>query len=662
MKKISFHNLRAVIEEAPVPAAGDNEVLVKVERSCIVPGFETVLSVSGIVLEAGNTVHDIFPGDIVACAGAPGTQHAEIICVTRNLLVPVPEELGFDEAATVAFGAIALQGVRRAGPSLGEIIAVIGLGLIGQLTAQLLKANGCRVIGCDADDSRIRCAGDFGMDYGFNHDKSGTEHTPADFTGGTGIDGIIVTAPGSEKNTADIFQLCRKHGRIVSIGDMTVGTNPSDLAQKEPEISLSTFFGPGRYEQEYEGKNIDFPISYVRWTENRNMREYLQLIADGKVSVESLTGDAVPIADAADAFVLSNIAADNPLKTILSWPESDAVQRPVKRMKSPSVADSETQRVRIALIGAGGFAKAVHLPNIKQLGELYSLQAVVSASQDNADAAAQEFGAQYSTTEYRKVLEDSSIDAVCITTRHNLHAEMTAEALKAGKHVLVEKPLALNHDELDTIRNVIVSFGDGKAPLLMTGFNRRFSPFACRIHELTKDRANPLMMNYRMNAGHIPLDHWVHTAEGGGRNIGEACHIYDLFTYLTGAEVRSVEVNSVKPSDESISNRNNFIATVTFADGSVAALVYTALGSADYPKEKLEVYCDNKALVLDNYNELVCYGVQDSALSYPGDKGHLRELRAFAEAVIGGGGWPIPLWQQFQAMETAFEVDRLLIG
>jgi predicted dehydrogenase len=320
----------------------------------------------------------------------------------------------------------------------------------------------------------------------------------------------------------------------------------------------------------------------------------------------------------------------------------------------------EGTKVKLALVGAGGFAKGMHLPNLQSLDAKFGLQAVVSRTGHNAAATATQFAASYSTTDYAQVLADADVNAVLIATRHDLHAPMTLDGLKAGKHVLVEKPLAISRDQLNEITSWFTAQRNG-APVLLTGFNRRFSPYARRIQELIANRAGPLMMTYRMNAGHLPPDHWTHGIEGGGRNIGEACHIYDLFTYFANSKVGKVAVAAARPTTNHYRRDDNFTATMEFADGSVGTLTYTAFGTNQHPKEEMEVFVDGKVIVLDDYKSLTIKGSKAKGLTTTlPEKGQKAELEAFGDAVLKGGEWPIPLWQQVQAMEIAFAVDEQL--
>jgi predicted dehydrogenase len=343
---------------------------------------------------------------------------------------------------------------------------------------------------------------------------------------------------------------------------------------------------------------------------------------------------------------------------LLSYPDFSKAGFPVRTVANPYASARATGAVNLALVGAGGFAKGMHLPNLKAMREQFHLRAVMSRTGHNASATARQFGADYATTEWTKVIGDKDVEAVLIATRHNLHASLTLDALKAGKHVLVEKPLALTGPELNALEE-FYSGGEGKGkPVLLTGFNRRFSKYAAEVKRRVEARSNPLVIQYRMNAGYIPLDHWVHTEEGGGRNLGEACHLYDLFTYLTGARVATVDAKAFRPATDHYSRRDNFSVTLTFEDGSLATLLYTALGDPGFPKERLEVFFDGKVLVVDDYRRLEAHGIRVPKLeSAVPEKGQKEELEAFAQVLRKGGEWPIPLWQQLQASRIALQVE-----
>ena len=623
----------------------------------------TGYSAAGTILEVGDGITDLAVGDRVACAGAQCAHHAEVIRVPRNLTVLLPDELGFAEASTVTLGAIAMQGVRRAQPTLGETFVVIGLGILGQLASQLLRANGCRVIGTDLDRGRIRIAQELGQHIGIHPDDGSDVEQVARLTDGAGADGVIITAATpSDAVISTAFKMCRKKGRVVLVGDVGLNLNRADFYAKELDFFISCSYGPGRYDANYEERGLDYPLSYVRWTENRNMGEYLRLVAEGRVNLKPLIGAVFPVAQTTEAYAAVRQGAVKAPLVLLSYPPPAVAGPEVRAVRNVQARPAGKGLVRLALIGAGNFAKAMHLPNLRNLPEHFHLQAVMSRTGHSAANLAKQFGANYSTTEFSEVLRDPEVDAVLISTRHNLHASMCLQALQAGKHVLVEKPLALTQADLLAVEGFYHSVAAGTtAPVLLTGFNRRFSPVAQRMKQLVAGRTNPMILNYRMNAGYIPLDSWVHTAEGGGRNMGEACHIYDLFTFLTGAKVVEVTAQAIKPASGYYTHTDNFVTNLRFDDGSVGSLTYTALGSKDYPKEKLDVYVDGKVLAMDDYLELTVTGARQKGVSSRlQQKGHSEELQAFAQCIRQGGDWPIPLWEQIQATDISFQVEKFL--
>jgi predicted dehydrogenase/threonine dehydrogenase-like Zn-dependent dehydrogenase len=715
VKQVLIRQGRAVVEEVPAPLVEPGTVLIRVDRSCISVGTEmsglqgsgvalwkralrepakvrtaldmvashglahtrsvvagklqagsaTGYSAAGEVLEAGPGVDDLRPGDRVACAGSQYANHAEIVRVPRNLVVAVPAGLDLDAASTVTLGAIALQGVRRAQPTLGETFVVLGLGILGQLTVQLLQANGCRVIATDLDRARIALATAHGAAHGVHPDDGPDVAQVARLTGGVGADGVIITAASpADAIVSTAFGMCRRKGRVVLVGDVGLHLNREDFYKKELDFFISTSYGPGRYDGAYEERGLDYPIAYVRWTENRNLAEYLRLAAAGAVQVGPLVGAVYPVDQAAQAYDALRQPGERPLTVLLSYPRRTGAAVTARSLPNPQARPAGAGKVRIAVVGAGGFAKGTHLPNLAAQSAAFHVQSIVSRSGANAAAVARQFGAATATTDFGEALADPAVDAVLIATRHDLHAALALAALEAGKHVLVEKPLSLTREGLDRLVGFFARpRGEAAAPVLLTGFNRRFSPHARALREALAGRSNPVMLGYTMNAGHLPADHWVHGPEGGGRNLGEACHVYDLFTYLTGSRCVSVSAQAVRPATAHYGARDNFSATLAFEDGSVATLTYTALGSGDYPKERLEAFSDGRVFVLDNYRELSVYGARSRGLKTPaGDKGHREELAAFARAIRDGGGWPIPLEQQVQATDIALRVEAQLTG
>lgn len=615
-------------------------------------------SAAGTVIAVGEGVEDLRVGDAVACAGAQCAHHAEVIRVPRNLAVKVPGGVDSAAASTVTLGAIATQGVRRLSPTLGESVVVLGLGILGQLTAQLLKANGCHVVGIDLDRKRIALARELGVDHVVHPDDTEAEQHVHRLTDGYGADGVIVTAASaSDALIAQAFRMCRKKGRVVLVGDVGLNLNREDIFKKELDFLISTSYGPGRYDPTYEEGGIDYPLPYVRWTENRNMAEYLRCVADGRVRLDRLISRITDIDEAEAAYEALKSGTDD-LIVLLHYPSRGAsALSDVVAIKGARPALDGV--VRLGLVGASSFAKGMHLPNLEQLSGRARLRAVMSRTGLNAQETAKQFGAAYATTDLNRLLVDTEVDALLITTRHNRHASEVLAGIRAGKHVMVEKPLALTRQEMVEISDFYRANPAG--PILLTGFNRRFSPCLKRIYELLVDRSGPMIINYRMNAGYVSADNWVHGTEGGGRNLGEACHIYDLFTALTGAKAVSVNAQAITPTSSHYGTTDNFIATIKFSDGSVASLTYTALGSKAHPKEQMEIYVDGKVLVLDDYKSLQVAGARATGLSLRlADKGQKREMHEFVDAIRQGLDWPIPLWQQIQATEIALKVDELI--
>ncbi|MBL8470186.1 MAG: bi-domain-containing oxidoreductase [Rhodocyclaceae bacterium] len=623
-------------------------------------GSATGYSAAGVVVDTGGEVEGFEPGQYVACAGAGIANHAELIDVPINLAVRLPVGLDAGLASTVTLGAIALQSVRRAAPTLGETFVVVGLGVLGQIAAQLLCANGCRVIGVDPNPHRLALALENGMDGSVDPAAENYVDYVMRATQGMGADGVVVTAAAeSHQIISEALQACRKKGRVVLVGDVGLNLKRADLYRKELDFLISTSYGPGRYDPAYEEGGQDYPLAYVRWTENRNMQAYLDLLARGRIRLGNLAARTYPIDEAAAAFQSLQAAADRPLLVLLEYPERPGVRATRVALRSTA---PRSGTLRVALAGASGFAQGMHLPNMVKLRDRYCLRAVMSRTGANARAVATQYGAAYCTTEYGEILADPEVDLVMIATRHNLHAELVVQALRAGKHVFVEKPLALNEAELARIEAFYAGQPDG--PLLMVGFNRRFSPALLAVQRILAGRTSPIIANYRMNAGYIPAEHWVHGPEGGGRNIGEACHVYDAFNFLTGgAAVEQVDAQAIGAGADPWRRNDNFVATMRYSDGSLCTLTYTALGSKSYAKEKLEIFADGKVVVMDDYKSVSVHGANHRGwLSQASDKGQLQELEALAEALKHGRPWPISLAAMLQSTRVSFAVEQRMGG
>jgi predicted dehydrogenase/threonine dehydrogenase-like Zn-dependent dehydrogenase len=619
-------------------------------------GLPVGYSAAGEIIELGGEVEGFKRGDLVACAGAGIANHAEIIDVPVNLAVAVPDGLSTELASTVTLGAIAMQGVRRLAPTLGETIVVIGLGILGQITVQLLKAAGCVVIGTDVDARRIEIARRNGMDHGLSSADGPVAARVVALSNGFGADGVIITAATPSHDViGHAFRSCRRKGRVVLVGDVGLNIDRNDMYAKELDFFISTSYGPGRYDPVYEEQGQDYPLPYVRWSENRNMQEYLRLLAVGAVRLDDLPRETYAVEDATEAYEKLK-SPEKPLLVILRYAPKQAARRPSVEVRS---APARSGKIRVALVGAGGFALGTHLPNLSKLRERYELTTVMSRTGANALMAANRFGAGKATTDFDEVIGDRDVDLVLIATRHDQHAGLALRALAAGKHVFVEKPLAISEDQLAELE----AFFGGRAetPMLMTGFNRRFSPAMAAIGRILAKRATPLIANYRMNAGFIPNDHWVHGPQGGGRNIGEACHIYDLFNALTGSRYDKVEATAIVPGSQHWRRNDNFVATVRYADGSVCSLTYTALGDKAHAKERCEIYADGKVIALDDFKSLSVSSQRKPAWSsWTIEKGQLEELQALADALQKGGPWPISLDDQIRATRISFDVERRL--
>jgi predicted dehydrogenase len=539
-------------------------------------------------------------------------------------------------------------------------VVVVGLGVLGQLSAQFLRANGCRVIGVDPDPARVALARSLGMDEGLDPKEASYVQRVQQLTDGFGADAVVVTAAGGSDEIISLaFNAARKKGRVILVGDVGLDLKRGDIYAKELDFLVSCSYGPGRYDPVYEAGGQDYPLPYVRWTENRNMAAYLDLIARGRIDVAPLIETVYPVARAGEAFDSLKAEGPKPLSVILEYPQDPAAaaSRTV-RLAGASPARARTGALRVGVLGAGSFVQGMHLPNMAKLRDAFTLRAVMGRTGTNAKAVATQYEAAYATTDAAEILADPEIDVVVIGTRHDLHADLTLRALQAGKHVLVEKPLALTATGLEAIEAFYAANPTG--PVLLTGFNRRFAPGVASIRDALARRTSPLIANYRMNAGHIPLDHWVHGPEGGGRNIGEACHVYDLFVSLTGARPTMVQAQSIAPGSAHWARNDNFVATVGFTDGSVCTLTYTALGAKDHPKERMDIYAGGMVLSLDDYKSTAVSGAKLRTWSAPAaDKGHKAMLAAFA-ASLDSGVWAVSLEEQLAAMRISLEVERMI--
>ena len=478
-------------------------------------------------------------------------------------------------------------------------------------------------------------------------------------TGGYGVDvTIIAAASQSDTIVQQAMHLTRRKGRVVLVGDVGLGLQRSPLYEKEIDFLISTSYGPGRYDPSYEELGRDYPLAYVRWTENRNMQAYLELVTEGQVQLERILAAEFSLDQAEVAFAALQAEGSRPLGVLLSYPPAEDEQARQRKLTSRVTlrAGVKKEQLNVAVIGASGFARGMHLPHLSRMDGVH-VRAVVTGHGDSAKEVGKQFGVDYASTDYHQVLADPDVDVVVISSRHNLHAEMTIAAAEAGKAIFLEKPLALDKAELEAVVHVLEATG---VPF-MVGFNRRFSPAARQVREWVAQRSNPLVVQYRVNAGLLPPTHWTHTAEGGGRIIGEACHMLDLFRYWVDAPVAAVTAAAISPRTDHVLSTDNFSATLKYEDGSICTLVYTALGASSLPKEAIEVHCDGVSYLIDDFRELRVVGGRGGWRGGQ-DKGHKTELEAFIRYVTQSGELPIPLDEIVEVTQTSFRIDALARG
>lgn len=615
-------------------------------------------SCAGRVLAVGAKVTGFQPGDRVACAGAKLANHAEVVSVPKNLAVRIPASVDDVSGAFVTVGSIALQGVRRADAKLGETVCVIGLGLIGQITVQLLRAAGCRVIGMDPDDSRVRSAMSAGM-AGGGTAESDVKRALEQATRGLGADQTIITASTESSDPArSAFHFTRKKGRIVVVGAVGMDLDRSPFYEKEQDFLISCSYGPGRYDASYEESGIDYPVAYVRWTENRNMAAFIQLISDGKIDVRPFVGRIVPVGAAPSAYEALKAPGKKPLAVVLDYESEAAGGKRETRIETGRAPVPKAGRVSVGVIGLGNFVRSTHLPNLGHLPELFSIGAVCARRGASAESIAREVNAPTIATDPAEILRDRGVDAIVIGTRHDSHARLTADALNAGKHVFVEKPLALNRAELESVAEAVQK----SAAVMMVGFNRRYSPYVAPLLDGLRTRIGPLTALYRVNAGPIPAGHWTKTDEGGGRLRGEACHMIDLFRRLVGRPVVDAAISSVRADSEQHRSDENFAATLRYEDGSVCTLLYTSVGSPSTGKERLEAFWDGSTAIIDDFRSIRIFGPNPVKRSGAPDKGHLAALRAFGDAIREGVRFPIPWDELEETTRVCIELDGAIWG
>lgn len=601
-------------------------------ESYFAPGYSS----AGSIEEVGALVRGLEPGQRVACAGAGYAVHAERVVVPENLVVALPDDVSFEAAAFTTLGAIALQGVRQADVRLGEFVAVIGLGLLGQLTVQMLVASGVRPIAIDLDAERVRLAAGHGAVAALRSDD--VQGIVREATGGIGVDATIITAATSSEDPVRLGgDLTRERGRVVIVGAVPVNVPRSPYYEKELDVRMSRSYGPGRYDPSYEEKGHDYPVGYVRWTERRNMEAFVRLLSTGDVEVGPLITHRYTFEDGERAYseIMDPAADVPPLGVVLEYPAEATVEP--SRVHVGGRSAPAGPRPGIGLIGPGSFARDTLIPALKSLD--VDLRGVVSGSGVSGRNVAERHGFAYLATA-AELLNDEAIAAVIIATPHASHAVEATAALTAGKATFVEKPLALNQASL---REVLRAAQGG--PPLMVGFNRRFAPATRFLSERLEGVTGARVVVIRVNAGRIPANHWIHDPEvGGGRLLGEGCHFIDLAAYLVGSGPVAVAASAVGGDDAEADLRDNFVVTLRFPDGSIGSIVYTSRGDKESGKERVEVFAGGMTGVIDDFRRAeVWRGGKNEEWKGKPDKGHQAELAAFVEAVRTGSESPIPL-------------------
>ncbi len=618
------------------------------------PGYSS----AGWIEELGTDMDGLRVGQRVACAGAGYAVHAEYAIVPRNLLCPLPEEVDFESAAFATLGSVAMHGFRLAAPQLEESVAVIGCGLLGLLAVQIAAAAGCSVLGIDIQPTRVSLAESLGF-QAISREKA--NDTASSFTRGRGFDVILICADADSSDPVELAgEIARDRARVVAIG--AVGLNLPRKIYYEKELSFinSRSYGPGRYDAAYEEGGRDYPIGFVRWTEGRNLEAVIGLMSKGKLNVKPLITHRFPLEQAARAYdLIKGGPKESFLGVLLTYKHGkEEIEKRIEvgaASSPPTAIKRQTAGMRLGVIGAGSFANATLLPAIKKAGGI-ELLGIASNGGLHAQIAAKKFGFAYAASRAQELFEDPAINTIAIVTRHDSHADLAVEALKAGKHVFVEKPLAINSDQVSAIKSCL---GSRESPLLLVGFNRRFAPLAIKLIAFLGDRKEPLYAHYRVNAGYLPPGHWTQDVKiGGGRIIGEGCHFIDFLSYVAGSA--PIQVNARALPDNGKYCDDNDSMTFAFPDGSIGVLDYLANGDRSVPKERLEVFCGGKIAILEDFRslELVENGKRKKT-NRSQDKGWVGEWQAFRHAITHSGQPPIPYDQligvtmaSFSAMES----------
>ena len=611
-------------------------------------------SAAGTVIDVGREVTVFRAGERVACAGANFASHAEVLSVPQNLCVRLPENVNFEAGAFGTVGAIALQGVRLAEPTLGESVVVIGLGLLGQITVQLLKANGCRVFGIDLDTRKTELARELRADAVAISGPE-TRQEILNWSRGRGADAVLITAATSSNEPVQLAgEISRLKGRVVAVGLVGLDVPRQTFYERELTLKISMSYGPGRYDPEYEERGHDYPFAYVRWTEQRNIEAFLDLVAQSAVDIERLVTHRFPIEDAERAYeLIGNDGKESYLGVMLNYETGNEPQRHI----TISERAEREKSVRVGLIGAGQYVQSMLLPHFKSAG--VDFRSVATASGVSAQDVGKRYGFARAVSDAGAVIRDPEINLVVIGTRHDGHAELARLALENNLHVFVEKPLALNDEELDKLLHIAAT----STGQLMVGFNRRFSPLSRRAKDEFAQRRAPLSILYRVNAGRIPKNHWTQNPEaGGGRIIGEVCHFIDLMQFWTGSPPVSVFAEAVAAENDQIVSADSVFITLRFSDGSNGCIAYLSEGDKKLPKERIELFCEGKSVVIDDFRSSVSYqnGREQRTKLRSQDKGQADEVKAVCSVVLEGSPPLITLAELAATTRATFRINDSL--
>ncbi|MBM2815472.1 MAG: Alcohol dehydrogenase, zinc-binding protein [Ignavibacteria bacterium] len=608
-------------------------------------------SASGTVIE--STCDEFAPGDRVACAGAGLATHSGIISIPKNLAIKIPEIVTLEDAAFTTLGIIALQGVRQADVRLGETVAVIGLGLIGQITVQLLKASGCRVVGLDINTALFEQAIVSGCEQCYPSNSDSINNILS-FTRGIGCDSVILTAGTESNQPLELaLKIARKKGKVIVVGAVGMNVPRSPFYEKELELKISCSYGPGRYDLQYEELGFDYPVGYVRWSENRNMQAFVDLLAGKKIDVKALTTHIFDVEKATDAYdLITGKVKEHYLGILLKYGENAVSQ--VKSVINTKAAKVHND-IKIGFVGAGNFAQFYLLPTLKESG--CELTSVSTATPANAKSVASKFGFSTFSTDSDEIIEKSAANLIFCASKHDSHSHYVIKSIEAGKPVFVEKPFAINREQLEAI-DAAVNAHNGQ---VMVGFNRRFSDSFRAIKKFFNGYSEPMAMSYRVNAGFIPKNHWLNFPGQGGRIIGEVCHFVDCMIYLTGELPIKVYAEQLSGENREAVNRDNVIIMIKFSNGSAGNIEYLANGDSSLPKEYFSVFCGRKTAIMDNFTTVELFSAgKMKKLKFDGKKGHREEVKAMLDAIKSGGLMPIPYNEIKAATLTTFAVIESL--